>query len=313
MSRRGRQRRESVHHGVLLVDKPAGPTSHDVVQWARRCFGTSRVGHTGTLDPFATGLLPLAIGAGTALVPFLTDADKSYLATMVLGIETSTGDTEGEPVDGDAEAARRLDVEQISEVLRGFVGQNEQIPPKHSAIKVDGRRLYEYARAGEAVEIPVRQVELLSVELVHWSAPKAVVRVHCGKGFYVRALARDVGRRLLVGGHLVDLRRETIGRLSVADAVNADVLRDTLDVEALFGRLWGPMRALSHLPVVALDGERATRVQHGQKLSVLDDAFGGLAPEEVGPICAAGPDGELVAIMGREGTGWRVLRGYRPG
>jgi tRNA pseudouridine55 synthase len=202
---------------VLVVDKPSGPTSFDVVRQVRRAARTRHVGHGGTLDPLASGVLPVCLGEATKLAPFLLDADKEYEVTVCLGIETDTDDAAGQ------EIARRdpgsIDARAVDEALSGFRGRIEQVPPVYSAIKRAGRPLYDYARAGEAVTVEPRPVFVHLLELVRFDGPQAVaLRVRCSKGTYVRALARDLGRTLGVGGHVTALRRTRSGPFSLADA-----------------------------------------------------------------------------------------------
>lgn len=199
---------------VVAVDKPVGPTSFDIVAALRRVYRERRVGHTGTLDPLASGLMLVCVGPATRLVPWLTDADKAYRATISLGRETVSGDLDGvdAPVVADAAArARALSRADVAAVLSRFVGEIDQVPPAFSAIRVDGQRAHERARAGEVVEMPSRRVRIDALDLVEWSPPDAVVDVRCGKGTYVRSIGIDVGRALGVGGHLSALRRTAVG------------------------------------------------------------------------------------------------------
>jgi len=201
--------------GVLVVDKPAGPTSHDVVDHVRRSLRLRRVGHTGTLDPFATGLLPLVFGEATKFSRFLIDSHKSYEARLRLGQETVTGDTES-PVVRTRPIA--IDTAKIDDVLRRFIGVQAQIPPMHSAVHVDGRRLYDYARAGETVARTPRQVEILELCRLELSDEELTVRVVCSKGTYIRTLAQDIGEALGCGAYLVALRRTAVGAFRLEEA-----------------------------------------------------------------------------------------------
>jgi tRNA pseudouridine55 synthase len=207
--------------GVLLLDKPAGITSTRALARAKRLLGSLKGGHTGTLDPFATGLLPLVFGEATKFSRFLLDSRKAYEAVLRLGEETETGDTESEvsrrhPVD--------VSLARIDEVLLSFVGRQGQVPPMHSAVHVAGRRLYEYARAGESVERPTRQVEIESLSRVELRGSDLGISVACSKGTYIRTLAQDIGARLGCGAHLVGLRRSAVGGFELAQAVTFEAL-----------------------------------------------------------------------------------------
>ncbi len=227
--------------GVLLLDKPAGITSTRALARAKRLLGSLKGGHTGTLDPFATGLLPLVFGEATKFSRFLIDSRKAYQAVLRLGEETPTGDTESEvsqrrPVE--------VDSKKIDEVLRTFLGVQIQIPPMHSAVHVAGRRLYDYARAGEEVERPTRQVEIESLERNAIDGADLSISVACSKGTYIRTLAQDIGLKLGCGAHLVGLRRTAVGGFVLGQAVTFE----TLDAE-------GPARARERLlPPEALVG-----------------------------------------------------------
>lgn len=201
--------------GVLLLDKPPGITSTRALAQAKRILGSLKAGHTGTLDPFATGLLPLAFGEATKFSRFLIDAHKSYEAILRLGEETATGDTESPVV---ARRPNTADSRKIDEVLARFLGVQDQIPPMHSALHVDGRRLYDYARAGETVFRPARSVEITDLARIALAGDNLTIRVTCSKGTYIRTLAQDIGNALGCGAYLVGLRRTAVGRFRLADA-----------------------------------------------------------------------------------------------
>ena len=251
-------------HGVLLLDKPAGLSSNDALIKAKRLLNAEKAGHTGTLDPFATGLLPLCFGEATKFAQDLLDADKTYETTVHLGITTSTGDTEGEVIDN-----RPVDVspEQIEAALAAFRGPIDQVPPMHSALKRDGRPLYEYARAGITLEREARRVTIHALTLLGWEPPFLRLAVTCSKGTYIRVLGEDIGAALGCGAHLNALRRTAVGNLSIAQAVT---------LEQLAG-LPEPDRAASLAPVDALlssfsqlmlDDELSRRFLHGQRLAL---------------------------------------------
>lgn len=248
---------------VLPVDKPEGPTSHDVVARARRALGTRRVGHTGTLDPFASGLLLLCVERATRLAEYLTGLDKRYEATAVLGTSTDTDDREG-AVTAETDAWRRLTGAEVEEALRALEGEQEQVPPQYSAKKVAGEAMHRRARRGERVRLEPVRVQVHEIVPLEVDLPRVRFSVHCSSGTYVRALARDLGAVLGVGGHLVALRRTAVGGFRVEDAVPADDLDD--GAAAQRARL-SPLEAVAHLPRVELDDPAlADRLRQGQRV-----------------------------------------------
>jgi tRNA pseudouridine55 synthase len=261
----------------VLVDKPAGPTSHDVVQRVRRVLATRAVGHTGTLDPFATGLLVVLVGRATRLARFVEAEAKQYLATARLGVATETDDVTGAPL-GPASEVGQLDRGALRDALAAFVGPQTQRPPRYSAKHVDGVRSYRLARRGQGVDPAEVRVTVYRAELVEWSAPEVTFRVTVSSGTYVRAIARDLGQRLGVGGHLTALRREAIGTLSVADAFPLDQLTPA----ALL-----PVRAvLRHLPEVELDERAREAVRHGRAVPAAEGPEGHVALLHAGEVVA---------------------------
>ncbi|MFT4123194.1 MAG: tRNA pseudouridine(55) synthase TruB [Microbacteriaceae bacterium] len=300
--------------GILLVDKSGGMTSHDVVARARRALGTRRVGHAGTLDPMATGLLVLGVGSATRLLTFLVGLDKSYLATIRLGVATDSDDADG-AVTAERDATD-LPEERIRAALAEQVGDRDQVPSTVSAIKVDGRRAYERARAGERVELAARRVRIEAIDVLAVRRAGArvdvEVRVDCSSGTYVRAIARDAGARLGVGGHLTALRRTRVGPLDVGAAVGvgaiapAALLAPAAVATALF-----PRRALDAAEALALG--QGKRVPVG-RISGAGHAVPGHAvpvggaPD--GPIAAIGPDGVLVGIAERHGDTLRPIANF---
>lgn len=245
--------------GVLLLDKPLGMTSNDALQKARRLFSAAKAGHTGTLDPLATGLLPLCFGEATKFSADLLDADKTYVARLKFGVATDSGDAEGQVI---ATRPVQFDEAQLRALLPRFTGDITQVPPMHSALKRDGRPLYELARQGIEVERQPRPVTIHSLELLEWSGEEAVLRVSCSKGTYIRSLAIDVGEALECGAHLTGLRRTVVGRLSVEQAFSLDRL-ESLD-EAQRPACLLPVDALlQDLPRVDLDESAGERFRHG--------------------------------------------------
>ena len=253
-------RRDEGPDGVLLLDKPAGITSTRALAKAKRILGSLKGGHTGTLDPFATGLLPLVFGEATKFSRFLIDAPKAYVATLRLGEETATGDTEAE-----VHARRPVRVEPagIDAVLASFAGPQHQVPPMHSAVHVEGRRLYEYARAGEEVERAARAIEILEIERVGFDGRDLAIRVACSKGTYVRTLAQDIGERLGCGAHLVGLRRTGVGGFHLEDAATFEVL-EAEGQAAARSRLRPPEALAASLPRLDATPDEALRFGHGR-------------------------------------------------
>ncbi|MBU6460976.1 MAG: tRNA pseudouridine(55) synthase TruB [Proteobacteria bacterium] len=215
--------------GLLLLDKPSGITSNFALQQVKRLYDAQKVGHTGTLDPLASGLLPLCFGEATKFSACLLEADKVYEATLKFGVTTETGDSEGRIV---SVRPVRISVEQFGDVLQGFLGQIEQIPPMFSAIKIQGRPLYDYARQGKTVERPRRSVNIREIRLIEWEQDNtALIQVHCSKGTYIRSLAEDIGEKLGCGAHLCALRRIASSGFHIGASVNLERLACMDEVE----------------------------------------------------------------------------------
>jgi tRNA pseudouridine55 synthase len=286
--------------GIVIVDKPAGMTSHDVVGRCRRLFGTRKVGHAGTLDPMATGVLVVGIERATKILGLLTATDKSYAATVRLGQTTSTEDAEGEllqtvPADSVTDAA-------VEAAVAGLRGDVDQVPSSVSAIKVDGQRAYKLVREGKTVDLPTRRVRIDRFDVLaarrHDGVLDVDVEVDCSSGTYIRALARDVGATLGVGGHLVALRRTRVGRFALGEAHTLDELADqprlshSLDEACL---LTFPRRNLT--------AEEAESAGHGRALR---------AAGIDGVYAAAAPDGRVIALLTDEGTRTKSVVVVRP-
>ena len=247
-------------HGVLLLDKPIGRSSNQALQAAKRLLSAEKAGHTGTLDPLATGLLPLCFGEATKFSQTLLDADKAYEATLKLGERTDTLDAEGVVI---ARAPVDVSVEQLQAAILGFTGAIDQIPPMHSALKRDGKPLYEYARAGVTLERPARRVTIHALRLLDFDGIFARISVDCSKGTYIRTLVDDIGQVLGCGAHLTALRRTRIGRFDLSGAVTMDALEATEQREALLQ----PVDALLvGLPRLALSEVEGRAVLHGQRV-----------------------------------------------
>jgi tRNA pseudouridine55 synthase len=285
--------------GILFVDKPAGITSHGVVSRVRKIVGTRKVGHAGTLDPMATGLLTLGINSSTRLLTFLVGLDKEYLATIRLGESTDTDDAEGATIaTADPSSLAAVTEERIRAAVAPLTGRISQVPSSVSAIRVDGRHAYERARAGETVVLKPREVTVAAFDLLAVrAAPGSIdvdVRVECSSGTYIRALARDLGCALGVFGHLTALRRSRVGPFSVTDATPLDALdadHDLIDPSTVAARLF---------PTVRLDADQVLGLSQGKRLPGFDGAEYGLPGSDAdrGPVAALSPDGRLVGLIG---------------
>ena len=265
-------------HGVLLLDKPVGLTSNHALVAAKRLFNAEKAGHTGTLDPFATGLLPLCFGEATKFAQDLLDADKTYEATVQLGVTTTTGDTEGEVIE-----TKPVDVSgaQLDAVLATFRGPIKQVPPMHSALKRDGKPLYEYAREGITLEREARDVTIYALELIEFLPSQLKLRVTCSKGTYIRVIGEDIGAALGCGAHLTALRRTGIDTLDLSRAITLDELSAAPEAERA-ARLLPVDALLSKFPRVELDDELARRFRQGQRIAL--NRAGIAAPCEEGRV-----------------------------
>lgn len=278
-------------NGVLPVDKPVGPTSHDAVAAVRRALRTRQVGHTGTLDPFASGLLLVCVGPATRLAEHLTALPKSYRATMRLGAATDTDDGTGAVIAA-SDAWRALGEDAVRAALTAQIGTIRQVPPAYSAKKVDGRRLYDAARKGETVERKAATVTIHDLRVVSVDLPDVVFDLDCGAGTYVRAVARDAGEALGVGAHLTALRRTRAGRFAVEDAVPLDALDDAARVAAA---LLPPAEAVAHLPRVTVDDAGAAALSFGRAVPAPD------AVPPATPVAIVDAAGALLALGERDG------------
>ena len=277
--------------GILLVDKPGGITSHDVVARARRALGTRKIGHAGTLDPMATGLLVLGVEGATRLLTFVVGLDKTYEATIQLGVATDTDDAEGQTVS--TTDASSLDAAEIAAGIAALTGRISQVPSTYSAIKVDGRRAYDLARAGEDVQLKAREVTVSRFDILaerrSGGAVDLDVVVDCSSGTYIRSLARDLGAALGAGGHLTALRRTRIGPFDIAEAAAVDALGDA----PLLGPAAAATAVLGRFDVTA---DEARDLRHGKRL------LGAAERLPADPTAAIDPDGVLVGIVERRGA-----------
>jgi tRNA pseudouridine55 synthase len=280
--------------GLLLVDKPIGPTSHDLVQRVRRLAGTRRVGHAGTLDPAATGLLILGVGGATRLLTYLVGLDKTYTATIRLGFATTTDDAEGAPLGpaGDVPDAVR---QRVPAAVAALTGEIDQVPSSVSAVHVDGRRAHELVRAGEAVALPSRRVTVSRFAVLAERGDELDVVVDCSSGTYIRALARDLGAALGVGGHLTALRRTRVGPFDVAAAAPLEAPLPLLPPAEVASALF---------PVLRLDEAGRTALVQGKRLPT------GLPDAPV--VAAVGPDGALIGLVEVAAGRTRVLMNLPP-
>lgn len=252
--------------GFIIVDKPAGVTSFSVVSLMRRVTGVRRVGHAGTLDPLATGVLPVAIGIATRLIEYLDDSVKVYDASVRLGVETDTYDADGQVVaERDASAITAADVEAA---LRGFVGEIEQVPPRFSALKVAGKPMYRYAREGADVELRPRRVRIDAIALQRFEGGVARLTVRCGPGTYIRSLAHDLGAALGCGAHLAALRRTYSAGFSIEDAVTPDLLRAAAHEGRLGDLILAPDRAVERHDALLLGAESTLLLRQGRTLTL---------------------------------------------
>jgi tRNA pseudouridine55 synthase len=283
-------------HGVLLLDKPEGYSSTQALARAKRFLQARKAGHTGTLDPFATGLLPLAFGEATKFSRFLLDAAKGYRATLRLGVETSTGDTEGIEI---ARVPVQVDASLIDEVLASFVGVRDQVPPMHSAVRVGGKRLYELAREGQEIERAPRRIEISALERVALTEDELTVHVTCSKGTYVRTLAVDLGRALGTGAYLTGLRRTAAGPFRLDQAVALEVL-EAEGPAAARARLLPVEVLVAGLPRREASPDEALRFTQGQEIA----AQPGSPPE----VAVFGPGGGFLGVGACTGARIAPLR-----
>lgn len=303
-----RRRHGRAINGWLVIDKPQGMTSTHVVNVAKRLTDAQKVGHGGTLDPLATGVLPLAFGEATKTVAYIMDARKGYDFALRFGEERDTDDSTGAVI---ATSERRPSDDEIRAALPAFIGLIEQVPPQFAAVKVQGERAYDIARRGEKVELAAREVRIDELELVgRPDADTAEFRMTCGKGAYVRAIARDLGRALGCFAHVVALRRTAVGVFEVADAVSIDALAQIVADDTLPQVLVSVPTALAGIPALAVTEPQALRLRAGQPVRVTPALLG----EDVGEQATvrAMRAGELVALARVEGMELSPLRVFNP-
>jgi len=285
--------------GILNINKPLGWTSHDVVAKVRRLLDIRRVGHAGTLDPLATGVLVVCLGAATRLSEYLSNTSKVYLAAIRLGIETETWDSEGQVI---SRNDLKPSLEKVATVLKRYRGVIRQTPPMYSAVKHRGQPLYRLARRGITVDRPVREVQVYDLELLSYDYPLLCLRIECSKGTYVRSLAHDIGQDLNTGAYLASLERVAVGALTLQEAVTLEMLEKAVRNGGYERYLVPLRRALAHMPAITVSHSEAVRLAHGQAVR--------LAVEPSGwPCCAYDSQGRLVAILRQSGEGvWRPAK-----
>ena len=285
--------------GVLLLDKPSGLSSNAALQRAKRLYRAEKAGHTGTLDPLASGLLPLCFGEATKFAQSMLEARKQYVATVRFGIATSTGDAEGQTIGELPADFTRGDLEAT---LRRFIGRIAQVPPRHAALKHEGRAYYAYARAGVEIPRPPREVDIGAIEIVDWAPPAATLRVECGKGTYIRTLAEDLGSALGTCAHLSALRRTAAGEFALTEAVTLGAL-ETLDEEArdaLLRPVDAPLAAMTRIELSEAD---ALALVQGRCVPAVGRPAG---------RCRSYRDGRFVGVVEIDGALIRPLRMARP-
>src|SRR5688572_3151079 len=275
--------------GALVVDKPVGMTSHDVVQAIRNGTGLRRAGHTGTLDPRASGVLVILVGPAVRLSEYVSASDKRYQAIIRLGGTTDTFDAEGQFTP--SKDPLNVTEAEFEEALKTFVGEIEQVPPAYSAVKVGGRKAYEMARKGEEVELAPRKIMVHHLEVLEWTPPEVVIDVHCSSGTYVRSLANDLGQKLGCGAYLVGLRRTKSGRFTLRDATPLRKLQEAFTAGNWYQYLIPAAEALGDWPAVELNPDEVEGVRHGHRVKT---KTGDTDQEKVRGVST---QGELVALM----------------
>jgi len=278
---------KNIVSGVLVVDKPIGLTSHDVVQIIRRGTGIRRAGHTGTLDPRASGVLVVLIGPAVRLSEYVSASDKRYQATIQLGRSTDTYDSEGTVTK--ATPVENISEEQFNEILQGYVGEIQQVPPPYSAVKVKGKKAYEMARKGQPVDLEPRIINVFNLEILEWEPPEVVIDVYCSSGTYVRSLANDLGDSLGTGAHLIGLRRTKSGQFTLRDAVSLRRLKESFDAGDWYQFLIPAADALGDWPMIELNPDEVELVRHGHRIPAEPDASDW--------VRALSQQGDLVALL----------------
>lgn len=298
--------------GILPVWKPQGFTSHDVVAKVRRILKIKRIGHTGTLDPAVTGVLPLCIGRATRLVEYIQDLPKEYEACLRLGIATDTEDAEGIVIARDEDVGRKLSPEQVTSAIARFVGDIEQTPPMYSAVKIDGKRLYELAREGAVVERKARTVTIYRIDVLEtsWTGtyPEVRFRVLCSKGTYIRTLCVDIGKALGVPAVMAELVRTSTGAIGPERCLTLEQIEELHARGELDSRLLSMEQALAHMPSVQLNAEQAQRALQGQKLRMnRPNGLANTSADGIVQLAGLSEDGKLLGIFDWEEAEHRLI------
>lgn len=293
--------------GIFNIDKPVGITSHDVVARVRRLAGQKRVGHTGTLDPAASGVLPIVLGQATRVAEYLSESGKAYRATVRFGVVTDTYDAEGQVV---REASVALTREQIAALLPEFLGEQLQRPPLYSALKRDGQRLYTLARAGQDVTIEPRPISIGRLDIVDWTPPDLTLDIECGKGTYIRSLAFDLGERLGPGAHLAALIRTRSGPFTLATSVTLDALAQAFADGTWRDYCYAPDEALLDWQAAIVDEANELRIQYGQTLRAPPQAAtpAGIPMASHPLLRAYSADGRFLGILRQDDAGWHPYK-----
>ncbi len=277
---------KNVISGVIVIDKPIGMTSHDVVQIVRKGTNIRRAGHTGTLDPRASGVLVVLVGPAVRLSEYVSASDKRYQAVIQLGTTTDTYDADGRVL---STTSVDISEKQFDDVLQSFVGEIEQVPPPYSSVKVKGRHAYDMARNGEEVDLEPRMINVYNLDLLEWAPPEAVIDVYCSSGTYVRSLAHDLGEKLGCGAHLIGLRRTKSGRFTLRDAVPLRKLREAFENETWQKFIIPAAEALSDWPAIQLNADQLDIVRHGRRIPA-EEGSGKMAR-------AISESGELIGLL----------------
>jgi tRNA pseudouridine55 synthase len=299
---RGKRSRYDAVDGLLLLNKPPGMTSNRALQTVRRLLNAKKAGHTGSLDPSATGMLPLCFGEATKVCAFLLDADKTYRVTAKLGTATDTGDADGSETIATADVPD-LSFDEWNDVLQGFLGESMQVPPMYSALKKDGKRLYELARQGEVVEREPRRIRIDEIGLLEAAGSRLVFRVTCSKGTYVRTLVEDIAKKADTVAHTVRLHRESVGDFRAEDMLDLAAIEARVkdDRDAVRASLLGPDMALKSFPALELDSSESERFSGGQAVQVAAQGT-----TELARVYGAG--GRFLGVGELSGDGWLAPR-----
>ncbi len=299
----GRSKKGTPLHGWVILDKPLGLTSTQAIGRIRRATNAQKLGHAGTLDPLATGILPIALGEATKTIPFVQDSDKVYRFTVAWGSATTTDDREGKVIASSAQRPARADIEAV---MPRFIGEIEQVPPQFSAIRIEGQRAYDLARAGESVDIKPRLVSVYGLTLLGMDADSATFELECSKGTYVRSIARDMGEILGCFGHVSALRRLAVGHFTEEMAISLDEFEKIVQNSAPDQVLLPVETALDDIPALAMTAAEITRIRQGQSLKFLSrqdhDRFASAGIDENCDLVLAVGDNQPVALLEKDGA-----------